>query len=193
MCILGADAITGLEVQFEIAPLSLPDHTGHARRGNRKTISGEYGQGGSAVKVELSQDQFEALMELVFLGDWMINGIRVPGEHIERYEKIAQYIYSLAPRFGLETHVEFDRRMDKRFPTGKFDERMQEFIGEYDDQAFWDELVDRMADRDFDKMYGDAVEAMSSEMLFEKRYPFIEQYENEFAEHGIERLEIPTL
>jgi hypothetical protein len=44
----------------------------------------------------------------------------------------------------------------------------QPFIDEYDDEIFWDGLVDRLADRDFAETYDEAAKHMDQNERFEK-------------------------
>jgi hypothetical protein len=142
------------------------------------------------VKVEFSPDQFKSLMELVYLGEWMANAIRLPDEHVEQFEEVQQYVFSLAGRFGLGGAVEFDERLGAFVPTNEFEEAMDGYIVEYDNETFWEELVHRLADRDLFYEYGEAVGAMTIEQQIEKREPLVERYEREFEEHGVERLRV---
>lgn len=142
------------------------------------------------MKVELSADQFRALMELVYLGDWMANAGRLPDQQITRFEEVQQHVFSLAGRFGLGHSVEFDARSGEFYPTREYEEAMEEYIAEYDNETFWEELIHRLADRDLFSEYGEAITAMTIEQHMAKRDPLVERYEREFEEHGIERLSI---
>jgi hypothetical protein len=142
------------------------------------------------MKVELSVDQFRSLMELVYLGDWMVNGIRSPDSRVERYQDLLQYLASLAGKFGLQGVVEFDEQLREFTSTREFEEAMEAYIREYDDEVFWDGLVDRLADRDLLAEYGEALKAMPVEQVLSKREPLVERYEREVEEHGVERLRI---
>lgn len=143
------------------------------------------------MKIEFSADQFRALVELAYLGNWMVNGIRVPADHVERYSQVEQYLFSLAGQFGLRDVAEMYEPLAARVPTAAFEERMAEWIAEYDNQTFWDELVDRLADRDLFIEYGEAFGALPIEQQLAKREPIVQRYEREFQEHGLDRVRIP--
>lgn len=142
------------------------------------------------MKVEFSPEQFKALMELVYLGEWMANAIRLPDQQVEQFERVQQHVVSLAGRFGLGSAVEFDEQLGEFIPTSEFEEAMDEYIVEYDNESFWEELVHRLADRDLFNEYGEAISAMTVEQHIAKRMPLIERYEREFEEHGVARLKI---
>ena len=148
------------------------------------------------MKIRFTKEQYENLIKLVYLGNWMINAIRSGAkgdEIIQKYEDIEQYIYSFAKDFGLEEHIEFDEEFNKFFPTRNFEENsgVDQYRDEYEDEFFWDELIDRFARRDFIKEYGrKVIEKMDFKERIEKEHPFIEKYAEEFQEHGIDRLKI---
>jgi len=145
--------------------------------------------------IKLTKDQYENLIKLVYLGNWMINGIRLHDEQVEKYEKIEQYIFSFAKDAEMEKYIEYDGKSKKFFPTGEFEMEsdIENYRQEYEDEVFWEELVDRLARRDFIRKYGeDLIKKMDRKKRFEKEEPFVEKYEEEFEKHGIERLEIKS-
>ncbi len=68
---------------------------------------------------------------------------------------------------------------------------MHELIDEYEENNFWDDLIDRLTDRDFHKSGLDKDrEKMTFAEFMAKRDPFFDQWNEEIDKHGIERLEI---
>ena len=144
------------------------------------------------IKIEFTKAQYENLIKLVYLGNWMINAIRTD-DIVKKYDDVEQHIYSFAKDVGLDKYIEFDSELNKFFPTKELeeDEEMEKYREEYDDEIFWDEITDRLAGRDFIRKYGEnAIKKMTRKERSEKEYPFIEKYEKEFAKYGIENLEI---
>jgi len=145
------------------------------------------------MKINFSKKQFENLIKLVYLGNWMINAIRVGDEKIKKYDEIEQYIYSFAKDFGLEKYIEFSKKYNKFFPARELEEGtdVEQYREEYDNETFWEDLIDRLTRRDFVKKYGEeTVKKMSLEERIEKEYPFEEKYRNEFEKNGIENLKV---
>lgn len=150
----------------------------------------------STNKIELTKEQFEALLKLVYLGNWLANANRDGSNenpHLEEYEKIENYIFSFAEQFGLDEYVdEEEAEKGKFYPTRLFEEEtdVQKLIEEYDEETFWDELIDRLGDRDFFRHYSkDEIQKMTRDERFEKLYEFIDKWADEINEHGIERLD----
>ncbi len=53
-----------------------------------------------------------------------------------------------------------------------------------------DGLIDRLADRDFSETYGDSVKRMDQNERFERLSAFVDKYETEVEEHGVDRLRV---
>ena len=77
------------------------------------------------MKIELTKEQYENLLEVVYLGNWMINAIRSGNkgdERIEKYDDIEQYILSFAKDFRLANFVEYNEELKQFFHTREFEE-----------------------------------------------------------------------
>ena len=142
------------------------------------------------MEISLSRQQFETLLRVVYLGDWMVNAIRVAGSYIPEFEDLEQFLLSLGHRSGFDDVVEFEPVLSQFFLKDEVYEKLQPYIDEYDDEAFWDGLVDRLAERDFEETYGDAEQRMDQKERFEKLSAFVDKYEAEIEQHGMERLRI---
>jgi hypothetical protein len=142
------------------------------------------------MEIRLSRQQFETLLKSVYLGDWMVNAIRAPGSYVPEFEELEQYLLSLAHKSDLPDIVEFDSTLSQFFLKEEYHEKLQPFIDEYDDEAFWDGLVDRLSDRDFSETYGDSVKRMDQNERFERLSVFVDRYEAEVEEHGVDRLRL---
>jgi len=142
------------------------------------------------MKIELTQEQLESLVKLVYLGNLMANAWRTR-DVIKEYDDIESLVLAAAAKHGLEDCVELDESEKKYVPSADLEEEMAEAVDFYDDNTFWDQLVFRMADRDFGRKYGeDALDELATEKGTEREKPLLDKYEKEFNEHGLDRLEI---
>jgi hypothetical protein len=143
------------------------------------------------MEIKFTKEQYEDLVKVVYLGSWMIHSFRTDDE-IKKFEDLEQHILSYFKDFGLQRYIEYDSSLDKFFSTRELEEgEVDQYIDDYNDYNFWDELIYRLARRDFIKKYGESkIKEMSIEERFEKEYPLIEKYESEVDNYGIERLEI---
>lgn len=148
------------------------------------------------MNIEFTREQYERLIRLVYLGNWMVNANRSNrkgDEQIKEYNDMEQYIFSFAKNAGLSDLIEYDKELKGFFPTRKFDEDAEvgKYREEYDDHAFWDGLFYQFYERDFTRAYTrKEILAMDIHELFEKEEPFRQKWDNEIIKHGIERLEI---
>lgn len=148
------------------------------------------------MEIKLTKEQYENLIKLVYLGNWMINAIRSGSEEdpqIEKYNEIEQYIFSFAKDAGLENYIEYDEEFKKFFPTQELEENpeIEQYREEYEDEVFWQELAERLGSRDFLKHYGEeTIKKMSQKERFLKQEEFIIKYEEEFEKNGLNNLEI---
>jgi len=147
------------------------------------------------MKIEPTKKQFENLLKLVYLGNWLTNAIHNGSKEDplnEEFEDVQNYIFSLAKDFNCEKYIdENDAEDGIFFPTNKFEEELQEYIKDYDEECFWEELFERLSDRDFRRKYSEEeIKKMELIEFFRKEEPFREKWDEELESYGIERLEI---
>ena len=141
------------------------------------------------MKIELTKEQLRSLAKLVFLGNWLANSWRNE-DVVEEFDEVESLVLAAAAKHGLEDYVEFDDE-EKAGPSHELEEKMSESVDFYNDNTFWDQLIYRMADRDYLRKYGEeALSELDTEKGMEREKPLLEKYEKEFNEHGVERLEV---
>jgi hypothetical protein len=142
------------------------------------------------MKIELTKEQLASLAKLAYLGNWLANSWRTE-DVIEEYDEIESLVLEAAAKNGLEEYVEFDDEEKKAFPSAELEEKMAETVDFYNDNTFWDQLIYRMADRDYLRKHGEeSLEELTTETGMEREKPLVEKYEKEFNENGLDRLEI---
>ena len=147
--------------------------------------------------IELTKKQYLALLKAVYLGNWMANANRngsPEDPQMSEYENIENYIFSLAPQFGFEKYMSHEADDSEAFyPTNAFENetKVHDLHDEYDEESFWDELCDRLGERDFHRKYSsDDIKNMTDEKRFIKLQECVIVWEKEAEEHGMERLEV---
>ena len=101
------------------------------------------------MKVSFTQKEYTRLLELAHLGLW-VTGARPedPATMPERYAEVAQKIFGLAELFGCADLVEADVNgqlfPNEKLTDGPVGEKLDGFI----EDAFWSDLVHRLAERD---------------------------------------------
>ena len=142
------------------------------------------------MKIELTKEQLDKLARLVYLGNWMANSWRNE-DVIEEYDEIESLILNEANKHGFSEYSELDEVEKKYVPSHELEEKMAELVDFYNDNTFWDQLIFRMADRDYVRKYGEeAMSELETDKGMEREKPLLEKYEKEFNEHGLDRIEV---
>ncbi len=138
------------------------------------------------VTIELSSAQLNHLLELVYLGEWMRQAYTSDTYNVE-LENLEQKLYAIAYNQGLDESVEYDKKLGGYVPSKELEEACDEYIDEYDDQIFWEELIIRMAQNKLELH----TEVMPETKEYKKlQQEYITEFENEFKEHGLARIKI---
>ncbi len=133
------------------------------------------------MKIELSEKEFRRLLDLVYIGDWILNSAR--GEdRFEDYDNLLEKLFALCPDVGMETLM--DSWQGRVFPSKAYREGgIHEAIADYEDAVFFDILAEELARRD---MEDEGVEASDETELVDR----MEEYYQEFEENGIDNLTV---
>ncbi|MBI4656427.1 MAG: hypothetical protein HY746_06760 [Elusimicrobia bacterium] len=145
------------------------------------------------IKLKFDEKEYLRLMELVYLGNWVINSAKDEPE--KEYEVVESKIFSHAQTAGCSDLADYAEEFKEYFPTAKFDELMSDRIEEYDNNTFWERLIEYMAKNELLEKYKDRKEDFDS-MPREKKWTEIDsledKYRAEFEKHGIDRLFLNT-
>lgn len=146
------------------------------------------------MKIECTKEEFKILLDLVYAGNVLVNGMRSKEERIQEYSEVEQKIFAMAKDFELNDAIEYNEEFKEYMPTAEYEEEgVDEYIDAYDTQVFWEELVIRLARRDALNYVGDVDQNMTKAQLKEMQMGLEEKYEEEIEEHGLARLKIVKL
>jgi hypothetical protein len=137
--------------------------------------------------IHLSDEQYKTLLDLVFLGNWMINSFRAE-DRVEEYEELEQLILSKASDFNQNDYVIREGEDEVYFSTRQLEEEVDEFIEEYDNFTFWDELSSRLASRDMIRIIG-PVKTLTDEH-WSIKYRIENEYKEEFEKNELKNINI---
>ncbi len=139
------------------------------------------------VKLEFTSEEFRKLVELAYLGEWMINA-----QHDTEFqdEDATKTVQKLLADHKLPD-VDLDAETGEYFMKSEWTERLyDDYILDYDDHTFWDELTERLALRDLARERGvDADHVNRDDDLLDLR-PHEERYRAELEDHGLDRIDI---
>ncbi|EMN50150.1 hypothetical protein LEP1GSC088_2589 [Leptospira interrogans str. L1207] len=155
---------------------------------------------GIVMNIELTRDQYQALLKSLAITRFLYHSILDEEEpaadrldSYDTFEDMEQQILSYAKAVEASHLVAYDKEEELHYLTREFEEKtdISDLITEYQDSIFWDELIQRLAARDFLRIYDESeIKGMAIEERIEKEAPFISKYEEIFIESGIENLEI---
>ena len=147
------------------------------------------------MKIEFTRDEYKHLLDMMYIAEWILNAYKVGADpRTEVYKELEQKIYSYAKDMGFEDLIEYAPEYEMHFPTRKFEETglAMKFIDEFENDTFWDELTNRLADRDFFRQIGGSENL--SKFSLEKRSEMIgdleEKYHSAFVERGLDAISL---
>ena len=131
--------------------------------------------------IELTEKEFRRLLDLVYVGDWILNSAR--GEdRFEDYDILQEKLFALCPQVGMSALVE--RWQGHVFPSRAYEEGgIHEAIADYEDAVFFDILAEELARRDMleENLNQEDLNELSARM---------NDYMDEFEKNGIDRLTV---
>ncbi len=143
------------------------------------------------LNIELTKKQFVALLKAAYLGRWVAVGDKSDGLDDPDREEIAsaeRYLMTYAEPAGVPELVEADAHGKVR-PSSKMDIALDPLIDSCLDEVFWEELTQRLTERDFEQRYTKTeMEAMSDKEFEDARLEIEEAWRDEFDQRGLDRL-----
>lgn len=143
------------------------------------------------MKINFTKKQFRTLIDLIYAGELVVNGHRMPDEIDEEFLNLQQYIYSFAKQMGYEDLIEYSKKYNAYHETRKYDEsRIHDFIEESEDEIFWSNLELNLAKRDIAEEYADKVDELEHTELLTLVWRREEEYSQEFYENGLDNVKV---
>ena len=134
--------------------------------------------------IELTDKEFRRLLDLVYVGDWVLNSAR-GDDRFEDYDLLQEKIFALCSQLGMRSLRE--TWQGHVFPSKAYEEGgIHEAIADYEDAVFFDILAEELARRD---MEGEGVDADDESELASR----MEEYYSEFEQHGIDNLTVDDM
>ena len=131
------------------------------------------------MKLELTDQEFRYLLDLVYIGNWVLNSTR-GDDRIEEYDQVEGKVFSHCVPQGMPKLVE--RYRGSLIPSRAFAEGgIHEAIMEYENNVFFDILAEDLARRDMD-------DAPIDESNYDELTDRIDAYIAEFEEHGTDNI-----
>ena len=131
------------------------------------------------MNLELSKKQFRRLLDLVYIGNWILNSTR-GDQRFADYDQVESLLFGRAALEGMPELAELYQ--GEIVPSRAFAEGgIHEAIMEYENNVFFDILAEDLARRDMDDVPID-------ESNFAELTSRIDAYITEFEEHGTDNI-----
>ncbi len=144
------------------------------------------------MKINFTKNEYRLLLDIIYLGQWMIEAHKSGDlDDDDEYEMLVQKIYSFSREMGCDDLVVPEKKLNKFYPSRLYEEEsgIHDIIDQYNDDTFWDELVNRLAERDARTDAEASNQEISSVEAFLKlSAPHESRYADEFSENGLENL-----
>ena len=133
------------------------------------------------MQLELSRKQFRRLLDMVYIGNWILNSTR--GEdRIPDYDEVESLLFAKARAEGMGILAE--DYQGEVIPSRAFAEGgIHEAIMDYEDNVFFDILADDLARRDMDDVPID-------DSNYDELASRIEAYISEFERNGTDNIQV---
>ena len=131
------------------------------------------------MELELTRKQFRRLLDMVYIGNWILNSTR--GEdRFKDYDEVESLLFGKAAAEGMPALAELYQ--GEVVPSRAFVEGgIHEAIMEYENNVFFDILAEDLARRDMD-------DAPIDESNYDELTSRIDAYIAEFEEHGTDNI-----
>lgn len=133
------------------------------------------------MELHLTQKQFRRLLDLVYIGNWVLNSTR-GDDRIRDYDSVESHIFSYCLDHGMASLVElYDGEVipSRAFAGGG----IHEAIMAYEDVTFFEILAEELALRDLD---AERATAENYDEVMDR----MEQYMGEFEAHGTDHISV---
>ena len=109
------------------------------------------------MKLQLTPKEYRRLLQMLYLADRVLNGRREdePTGLRLKCEEVLQSFLGYATQFGCADLVDETEAVGLNFSEAMPDEPgIKDAIQDYDEDAFWQELVAQLAERDYERLHG---------------------------------------
>ena len=131
------------------------------------------------LKIELTDRQFRYLLDLVYIGNWVINSTR-ENDRIKEYDQVESLIFSHCLQHKMSKLVELYQ--GELIPSRSFaDGGIHEAIEQYEDIIFYEILAEELSRRDM--AYPEINEDNYDEIIGR-----MNRYMSEFQDSGLDHL-----
>ena len=139
------------------------------------------------MKIEMSEKQFRRLLDMVYIGNWVLNSAR-GSDRIRVYDQVESLLFSQCLLHDMPDLVDVVRGV--AVPSRAFNEGgIHEAIMAYEDTVFYEILAEELARRDME-LAGLTAETPEGMVDLNRR---IDEYLDEFELHGTDHITVTDM
>lgn len=131
------------------------------------------------MQIELNTKEFRRLLDLVYMGNWILNSTR-GNDRFADYDAVESKLFGLCRQNGMQALV--DDSSGTPLPSRAYMEGgIHEAIAFYEDNTFYEILAEELSRRDMD--YAEITDDNYDEIVSR-----MDRYMNEFSVSGLDKL-----
>ena len=146
------------------------------------------------MKMNFTKKEYQTLVEMLLAADWVITGHEEEErEETKPYRELRKKVLSHHKEMGMAEAFKYSPKDDEYFESAAYEESAphMRFIEEYGEQVFWEELASRLAARDLAAEEALSAEgSRSEEERVTRLFEITADYEDEFAENGLDNVRV---
>jgi hypothetical protein len=149
------------------------------------------------MKIHFSKREYQKLLEILYITDWVLHAHQEKRtDETKEFQELEQKIMAMAKECGAGDAVETNNATGNYFLSRNFIKEQQCLapIEAFENATFWEELLERLARRDFIRRYGEeAIRKMTLEERFTKETAILQMYDHEFSQNGLNNIYIQKM
>lgn len=146
------------------------------------------------MKINFTKKEYRALLDIIHIADWVFHAHDTEGRtDTQEYDEVFQKLLAVAEEMGCGDLVDYVKEEDKYYPNFNFESESiaEQFIQEFENNSFWEELTARLARRDVIKAkHAESAVEIPEEEWLTALSAAEEKWITEFDSHDLDRLTI---
>ncbi|MCW8410473.1 hypothetical protein OQJ13_15950 [Legionella sp. PATHC035] len=144
------------------------------------------------MNISITKKEYGTLLDMLCIADWVLNLYTTKAPKLNEYDALKQKFLSYFKEMDASDKIEFSSELNEYFETIEYEQSLSDnFIQPYENKLFWDELTQRLSERDMIQKIGmEQYSQMNPIERLKKVEEIKEQYAQEFQKYGLERLKI---
>src|SRR3990172_11938312 len=138
-----------------------------------------------SLTMPLTKKEYLTLLDIFEIAHWVLYAHKVE-EHpeLDEYQRLEQKFLSYAKDMEQHNLIEYDTELKQYFVTREYEDnsKFMDFVEEFENDSFWDELIHRLAEKDLIEQEGsiENVMKLSLEGRIKRESLLEEMYAKEF-------------